>query len=298
MRPIRGGVIDILIAGGCALPRSLDSSDFRGVRVVLKPSDFAIGDDIPEPPPSDLIDKTIWFSIMTLPDDVAIRTSSYHGTALEKLHDVWGALVQTVAIDDQDALDAALLDAADDFQGAVFNALCGFYRLSFTSLRSVVELITIGTEAQITGNLSNFEKWRAGQLITTFDTACSGINRSSRLQTLRAHLRTKLSDSVFDPKQPTQTGGWARRLYSELSNYSHSRPGHTDADARQSNGPIYVPKTFVQTVRMHIEVAAFAFIMVKLARPSLALPAGAEELYLPGHPAVPEITREAWGQLQ
>jgi hypothetical protein len=280
------------------LPRSLDLSDFRGVRVVLEPSDFALGDDIPEPPPSDLIDKGTWLSLMTLPDDVAIRTSSYHGTAVKKMHDTWGALVQAVATDNQDALDAALLDAADDFQGAVFNAFCGFYRLSFTSLRSVVKLITIGTDALISGNVSNFEQWRAGQLTITFDAACSGINRSSRLQALRGHLRAKLSDSLFDPKEPTRNGGWARRLYSALSNYSHSRLGHTDADARQSNGPIYVPKTFVQTIRMHIEVAAFAFIMVKLARPAFALPEGGEEVFLPGHPAVPEIAREAWTYLQ
>ena len=171
------------------MPRSLDLSDFRGVRVVLEPSDFALGDDIPEPPPSDLIDKGTWLSLMTLPDDVAIRTSSYHGTAVKKMHDTWGALVEAVATDNQDALDAALLDAADDFQGAVFNAFCGFYRLSFTSLRSVVELISIGTDALISGNVSNFEQWRAGQLTITFDAACSGINRSSRLKALRGHLR-------------------------------------------------------------------------------------------------------------
>ena len=235
---------------------------------------------------------------MTLPDDVAVRTSSYHGTAVKKMHDIWCALVEAVAIDNQDALDSALLDAADDFQGAVFNTLCGFYRLSFTSLRSVVELITIGTDALISGNVSNFEQWRAGQLTITFDAACSGINRSSRLKGLRDHLHGELSDSVFDPKQSARNGGWARRLYSALSNYSHSRPGHTDADVRQSNGPIYVPKTFVQTVRMHIEVAAFAFIMIKLVRPGFALLEGGEEVFLPGHPAVPEIAREAWKYLQ
>ena len=89
------------------MPRSLDPSDFRAVRIVLEPSDFALGDDIPEPPPSDLIDKDTWLSMMTLPDDVAIRTSNYHGTALEKLHDIWGALVETVSVENQDALDAA-----------------------------------------------------------------------------------------------------------------------------------------------------------------------------------------------
>jgi hypothetical protein len=74
--------------------------------------------------------------------------------------------------------------------------------------------------------------------------------------------------------------------------------GHTDADARESNGPIYVPTTFVQAVRMHIEVAAFAFVIVKLARPSFILPDKGEEVFLPGHPAVPEIAREAWNELR
>jgi hypothetical protein len=81
------------------MPRSLDPSDFRAVRIVLEPSDFGLGDDILEPPPSDLIDKDTWLSMMTLPDDVAIRTSNYHGTALEKLHDIWGALVETVSVE-------------------------------------------------------------------------------------------------------------------------------------------------------------------------------------------------------
>jgi len=280
------------------MPRSLDPSDFRAVRIVLEPSDFALGDDIPEPPPSDLIDKDTWLSMMTLPDDVAIRTSNYHGTALEKLHDIWGALVETVSVENQDALDAALLDAADDFQGAVFNALCGFYRLSFTSLRSVVELVAIGCCTQITGNLSAFERWRAGKLTVSFDTACNDMNRSTALQSLRRHLQTKLSDSLFDPKNPKGPGGWARRLYSALSNYSHSRPGHTDGDSRESNGPIYVPKAFVQAVRMHIEVAAFSFVLIKLARRNFVLPRDGEEVFLAGHPAVPEIGREAWANLQ
>lgn len=206
------------------MTRRLDSSDFRAVRVVLEPSDFALGDDAPDPRPSDLVDEPTWLGIMTLPDDVAVRTSNYHGTAVRKLHEVWSALVEAAAIDNQNALDAVLLDAADDFQGAVFDALCGFYRLSFTSLRSVVELVTIGADAVLSGNSSAFEQWRAGRLTITFDNACSGVNQSNRLRALRDHLQSRPHDSLFDPRQPPRNAGWARRLYSTLSNYSHSRP--------------------------------------------------------------------------
>jgi hypothetical protein len=132
----------------------------------------------------------------------------------------------------------------------------------------------------------------------TFDTACAGINRSDRLTTVRQRLQTALSDSLFDPRRPQKDAGWARRLYWALSNFSHSRPGHTDGDMWKSNGPIYVPRAFVQAVRMHLQVAAFAFILIKIIRPNFALPEGGEECFLPRHPAVPEIARETWKLLQ
>jgi len=56
--------------------KELPLTDFRAVRRVLEPSDFALVDDGPEPPPSDLVSENAWHSIMDLPDDVAIRTTS------------------------------------------------------------------------------------------------------------------------------------------------------------------------------------------------------------------------------
>lgn len=279
------------------MSRSLDSSDFRSVRIVLEPSDFALSNGRPDPPPGDLIDRETWLSIVTLPDDVAIRTSSHHGSALHSLHGLWGALIEMVALENQDALDTVLIDAADDFQGAIYAALCGYYRLSFTSLRSVLELSAIGADAQLSGNLAEFENWRAGRSRGSFDAACIGLNRSSRGQQLRGHLRRALSDSLFDPKQPSREAGWARRLHETLSNYSHARPGFTDADARQSNGPIYVPQVFEDAAAMHFQVAAFVFIAVNLVRPGVALQ-GSELLFLPSHQRLPRIAHEAWRKLR
>src|SRR5260221_13253591 len=50
-----------------------------------------------------------------------------------------------------------------------------------------------------------------------------------RVQGLEAHLHVTLNDSLFDQKNKTADGGWARRLYSELCQYSHSRPNYTNA---------------------------------------------------------------------
>lgn len=279
------------------MTRRLELSDFRAQRTVLEPSDFALGGDEPDPPPADLIGKGVWLSITTLPDDVAIRTSNHHGTALGKMHDLWAAIVEAVAVENQDAFDAALLDAADDFQGAVYNALCGYYRLSFSSLRSVVELAAVGAYSQICTKSSDYEKWRQGKVILKFDTVCSRVNASGQLSELRDHLRSKVSDSLFDQRSPDSDAGWARRLYRKLSNYAHARPGHTDGDLRESNGPIYVPGAFIEAARMHLEVAALVFILLRLARKEFVLPEGGEEVFLDGHPAVPQIASEAWRKL-
>ena len=118
------------------------------------------------------------------------------------------------------------------------------------------------------------------------------------MKSLNDHLRSTIPDSLFDPKQPNQKAGWARRLYSTLSDYSHARPGHTDGDMRESNGPIYVPKAFFQAARMHVEVAALIFILVKLCRREFVLSEGGQEVFLPEHPALPEIAREVWKMLQ
>jgi hypothetical protein len=56
----------------------LPLTDFRARRSVLDPDDFAGGDDLPDPPPSDLIDPDTWQGIVGLPDDVSVRTSNRH----------------------------------------------------------------------------------------------------------------------------------------------------------------------------------------------------------------------------
>jgi hypothetical protein len=56
--------------------KPLDPNDYRAFRLTLEPDDFALGPDQPDEPPSDLIDKATCESMMSLPDDVSIRTSN------------------------------------------------------------------------------------------------------------------------------------------------------------------------------------------------------------------------------
>jgi hypothetical protein len=96
------------------MTKPLPITDFRAVRHVLQPHDFALGGDEDDPPPSDQIDPKIWARIMNLPDDVAIRTSDHNGTRLRLLYNLWGE----------------------------WN---GFYRAAISNLRRALELVMIGT---------------------------------------------------------------------------------------------------------------------------------------------------------
>jgi hypothetical protein len=176
-----------------------------------------------------------------LPDDVAVRTSNYHGTTLRHLNDLWGAWVESFG-DVKDCMFPVMLDAGDDFQAATYTTLTGFYRLSIAALRSALELTTIGAWAQVCAKRQEFRSWRAGKSPLSFGQACDGLCGATAA--LGAHLRATLNDSLFDQKTPRDEGGFLRRIYSGLSNFSHARPGYADGDMRSSNGPIYVRSAF------------------------------------------------------
>jgi hypothetical protein len=107
----------------------LDYNDFRATRYVLDPDDFALSDDGPEPPSSDLIDENTWHGIMMLPGDVAIRTTNDHGSRLANLHKLevgWTQMFPGPGI-----VASAMLDCFDAFQAATFNMVHGFYKEGF-----------------------------------------------------------------------------------------------------------------------------------------------------------------------
>jgi hypothetical protein len=258
------------IGGGDKLSKPLPLDDFRAVRIILEPDDFAFSSG-EEPPPSDLVDEETWHGITELPDDVSIRTSNRHGGLLKSLYDLWAAWIEAVG-DEQDPLYDTILDAADEFQAVTFNALHGYYRQAIGCLRNALEQVTIGTYFQVCHREADFAQWRAGQTKILFGQACGSLHRAAPVQPCNAHIRTTLGDSIFNQKTKTSSGGWARRLYSELSDYSHTRPGFTNVDMWASNGPIYVRETFVSTVEMYLQTSALCFILVKLGRPGFILP--------------------------
>lgn len=272
------------------MPRLLSSRDFRARRVVLTRGDFGYAPKT-ESRPTDVIDRHTWNSIVILPDDVAIRTSNHHGTALRQLDALGGAWVEAIG-EEQDYMFPVMLDAADDFQAATYLVLTGYYRLSLSALRSAIELVSIGAWAQVCGRDAEFRNWRAQKIPLSFGQSCDGLR--SATSNLGKHLRATVNDSLFDPRTSSTEGGFARRLYSGVSEFAHARPGHTDSDLRKSNGPIYVRSVFKRVAWMQFETFALCTVLVGLARPKVSFGQAIVRLFSDPRRVKSRVTRAAF----
>lgn len=276
------------------MSRYLPSKDFRARRRVLSQSDFAYAPNRSERP-NDLVEKATWNSIVTLPDDVAVRTSNYHGTALRQLEDLWGAWVECFGNSD-DCLFPVMLDASDDFQASTYTALTGYYRLSVSAVRSALELIAIGSWAQVCGKQKEFAEWRAGKRQLSLGQACDGLINGA--QSLETSLSRLIGDSLFAQKSANGEGGFVRRIFGGISDFTHARPGSTDGDMRKSNGPIYVRSAFQHVSWIQSEGFAICYVLALLARPKLPAPPPILELFEDLSRAKSRATRAAFKVLR
>jgi len=243
---------------------------------MLEDGDFAIAPG-KYPGPTNLIQKATWKSIVSLPDDVSIRTSDRYGPQLEQMWEYWGIwgravlAIQELSIDPTASPTAvAACDAADELQAATYCALVGYYRVAFSCLRNVLEQITIGTRLALSTDAKGFTDWRNGDEKIGFGWAADTITKNPEVRALEKHLKVKMADSLFaqTPK------GVARRLFAQLSKYTHGAAGFTDADFRKSNGPIFVPETFLAWCVATLKTYAVALHELRLAHALKALPYG------------------------
>lgn len=246
------------------MPRFLTTSDFRARRRVLVKSDFAVAEG-PARHPSDKIDKATWDHIVTLPDDVAIRTTNHHGRAIRQISDL--TYEWLLHSDERDRIMLpVMMDAHDDFEAALYAAITGYYRLANSAMRSALELVAIGAWAKLCGKQSEFQKWQKGKTELSLGIACDGLTGAT--SALRNALKTRVNDSLFDQKSSTTDGGWTRRAFSSISDFSHSRPGYTDFSMRKSNGPIYIPGAFNHSMWIQTETMGLLFVLVLISNPN------------------------------
>jgi hypothetical protein len=272
------------------MPKFLTASDFRARRRVLLKSDFALAEGR-SPRPSDKIDKATWNHIVILPDDVAIRTTNHHGSAIKQISDL--AHEWVLRSDETDHIMLpVMMDAHDDFDAALYAAITGYYRLANSAMRSALELVTIGTWAKLCGKQREFKKWEKGEIELSLGIACDGLIGAT--PALRTKLETLVNDSLFDQKTNTTDGGWVRRAFRDISDFSHSRPGYTDYSMRKSNGPIYVPSAFNYSMRIQTETIGLLFVLLLIATPSARFNRVVVDLFADTSKVTSRVTRAAF----
>jgi hypothetical protein len=242
----------------------LADGDFRRVRRYLAPWLFADGEEgTTYPPPSDLMQEEPWDSVMALPTDVALKTSSYSGAAaarLEALHHDW-----VFSWPDPGAatfMDEICLLAGEEVDALVFNAIHGYYRQAIGCLRNALETMTIAAGLAVTNNVTLFGRWRAGQEIS-FGQARSWIRGSAEGAQID---REVAPHSVFGNVDTS----WIKDRYSRLCAYAHSQAGYNNADFWESNGPVYRPQALMVVEAEMRETLAIAYLLLRLGRPTYA----------------------------
>jgi hypothetical protein len=254
--------------------KPLDANDFRAFRLVLEPSDFALGSDQPDEPPSDLIDKETWESMMSLPDDVSIRTSNECGKTLKTLWFYWyqwnclvGALQQEAGPLTQCPIAHVACDASDELQASIFCSVTGYYRVAFSCLRNVIEQMTVALQLELSGGLARFQDWLDGQEELKLGWAADLLPKNARVSALESHLRITINDDLFGQKDPGKLGGGlVRRLFGELSAFTHGAPGFTDSDMRESTGPIFVKEVYERWLNKFRQVYAVGVLEAQIAK--------------------------------
>jgi hypothetical protein len=196
------------------MSRKLPVSDFRAVRHMLEPHEFALSDDGEDIPSTDLIDEETWAGITHLADDVAIRTSDHNGTRLLLLHSLWGDWIEAAGDpENPDELFGCMADASAAFQCTNFLFLHGYYRAAMAELRVALELVMIGAYKNLKPDDPDYIVWK---------TSGSELGFTRVRKRMHGMLRgDQCKWLVVDDEFPDKT-------FRQLCNFTHSRPDSSD----------------------------------------------------------------------
>jgi hypothetical protein len=226
-------------------------------------------------PPSDLIEPSVWDHITHLPDDIAVRISNHHGSALKLLNSLSSDWMESVGDPlKPDKHFAGMLDAGDCFQCATFDFLHGYYRSALSNLRSALELVTIGAYGNLKPKDPDYLRWSKGGGDLTFPNS-------------RGRLRKVVPKPIaWFVKQQS----WPEQLYYDLCRYTHSRPDASDGSLWESNGPVYNSRAVQITFKAHLSVYGVCYLLAKLGRPEIQIPKDSRMLFtsdwIPGYAEV------------
>ena len=242
----------------------LARNDFRRTRQFLAPQVFAMGGDLPDPPPTELVTRERWEHVIHLADDVALRSSSYSGATITRMSELSYAWLRSFPEDASNApfMHEVALGSFEEFEATTFVALHGFYRQALGSLRNAVELMTHAAALAVRSDAERFAGWREARVDLRFQDSRRALLKAA------ADLEGRVVPASVFSEAPA---AWARRVYKRLCGYAHSEAGQDNAAFWESNGPVYRPETYRQTEEELRETVAYCCVCMRLGWPDFHL---------------------------
>lgn len=197
--------------------KKLDLRDHRAQRVYLTNDDYGLATDDEYVPKGD-ISEASWSAITLLPDTVALMTTDGFIHAIETMQNIVNAWMDIHdAMPKNSPMRAQCLAAYECFEGGIFNAVHGWYRLAGIAVRNAVEDIIIGLYYQ-----------HHPELNAEFEAVTSGKMHSPRRSVVDKELLKYAGQPLVDA---------VNDLYQkELSIYVHRL---SDGGMWESNGPVF-----------------------------------------------------------
>ncbi len=257
--------------------RKLEADDFRAIRMVLEPDDFALTDGEPQPPPSDLVDSEVWHGIMDIADDVAVRTTSHQGSRIEVLYEIWGEWIE--ALPNGGVLSYAMLECSEDFAASMFTLLHGFYRQSIGTLRSALEITVFACLCRVTNDLQKWKEFEDGRAEIEFGKCRHALRQVSSIKALEERARSVTRRTLFADRNGADPGGWVTSLYSRLSQYIHAGGTTSNGSMWESNGPVYSAQGMKAAYHCYLETYALLLLLVNIADKTVEIPGKVRYLF-------------------
>lgn len=248
--------------------RNMDLSDFRAIRRVLEPDDFALTDGEPDPPPTDLIDQETWEHIMILPGHVAITTTSHQGSRISLLSDLSSEWLFSAGRNG--IMNDAMLPIWDNLESCIFNTVHGNYKTALTILRTALETSVTAARCSLASDDKRWKRWRAGDEFK-FGQMCEQILQIPAVDAQEQLVAQRLGVGLFKGSGRSRSDSWTASLYRRLCRYSHSRGNTTDASIWNSNGPIYAGEGLKLCYETFLETYALMLLLAKWSRGRMAL---------------------------
>lgn len=248
--------------------KSMDLDDFRAIRLVLEPDDFALTDGMPDSPPTDLIDPESWEHIMTLPGHVAIETTSHQGSRISLMNDLSSEWVFAMPL--RGITGEAMAIISTNLDSSIFNAVHGYYKTALTILRVALETSVFAARCALASDQERWNRWNGGTGFR-FGNACEEILELPEVNAKENEVVAQLGIGIFKGGTSRSYDAWARSLYSRLCRYSHARGDTTDASIWSSTGPIYSANGLKACYETFLEAYILMFMLAKWAQGRMAL---------------------------